>query len=407
VARKHTVEESWKLWDEANAYIPMATQTHSKAPRAALRGVEPCFVTRGQGCRVWDLDGNEYIDFRNALGPISLGYRYPAVEDAIRRQLENGIIFGYATPLEVEVARHLVEIIPCAQSVRFLKTGGEAMAAAIKLARAFTGRELVLKCGYHGWLQTMTTPGMPEGAAASYRDLPWGDIRPYEEAFAREGDRIAAVTVACAYADIEQGHAFYPALRELTEKHGALLIFDEIVMGFRLSVAGAQGYFGVTPDLAVFAKGISNGMPLSCYLGRRDVMETVRQAVVSSTFGGDTLSLAAAKAAIEVYRSEDVIGHLWARGKQLHEGMRSLFNKYGVPATVRGLPPCGQLVFTTGDPARNAELMLRFEGEILKRGVMIYSVMYPNYSHTEADIDEALGKMREALLVMRDEGLFG
>ncbi|HOQ29197.1 MAG TPA: aminotransferase class III-fold pyridoxal phosphate-dependent enzyme, partial [Armatimonadota bacterium] len=145
----------------------------------------------------------------------------------------------------------------------------------------------------------------------------------------------------------------------------------------------------------------------SCYLGRRDVMETVRQAVVSSTFGGDTLSLAAAKAAIEVYRSEDVIGHLWARGKQLHEGMRSLFNKYGVPATVRGLPPCGQLVFTTGDPARNAELMLRFEGEILKRGVMIYSVMYPNYSHTEADIDEALGKMREALLVMRDEGLFG
>ncbi len=397
---KHSVEQSWKLWDEANAIIPMATQTHSKSPREGLRGIEPCFIVRGKGCRIWDLDGNEYIDFRNALGPISLGHRFPAVEDAIRRQLENGIIFGYPSPLEYEVARHLVEIIPCAESVRFLKTGGEAMAAAIKMARAFTRRDQVLMCGYHGWLQTMSTPGMPEAQQSTYRSLPWGDLAPYEEAFAREGDRIAAVTVACAYAEADKGHAFYPALRELTRKHGALLIYDEIVMGFRLSVAGAQGYFGVTPDLAVFAKGISNGMPLSCYCGRRDVMETVRQAVVSSTFGGETLSLAAAKAAIETYRSEDVIGHIWARGTQLHEGMRAIFAEFGMPAQVRGLPPCGQLVFTTGDAARNAALMLRFEGEILKRGVSIYTVMYPNYSHSAADIDEALEKMRAAVKAM-------
>lgn len=403
----HTVEKSWKLWDEANEIIPMATQTHSKSPRAALRGIEPAYVVRGQGCRVWDMDGNEYIDFRNSLGPISLGHRFPAVENAIRRQLENGIVFGYATPLEAEVARHLVEIIPCAESVRFLKTGGEAMAAAIKLARAFTGRDLVVKCGYHGWLQTTANqPGMPEAVQSVYRDLPWGEISAFEELFAKEGDRVAAVSVAAAYADIEKGHAFYPALRELTRKHGALLIFDEIVMGFRLSVAGAQGYFGVTPDLAVFAKGIANGMPLSCYLGRRDVMETVRKAVISSTYGGETLSLAAAKAAIETYRNEDVIGHLWARGKQLHDGMRAAFAEFGAPATVRGLPPCGQLAFTSGDAQRNAQLALRFEAEILQRGVMIYTVMYPNYSHSEADVDEALAKMREGLRVMRDEGLF-
>src|SRR5712691_781360 len=134
--RPRSVEQSWRLWDEAGAISPMGTQTHSKAPREALRGSEPCFLVRGEGGRVWDVDGNEYIDLRCGLGPISLGHRFPAVEAAIREQLENGLIFSYASPLEVEVARRLVEIIPCAESVRFLKSGGEAIAAAIKLARA-------------------------------------------------------------------------------------------------------------------------------------------------------------------------------------------------------------------------------------------------------------------------------
>lgn len=232
-----SVEQSWRLWEEARAVIPLGTQTHSKAPREALRGVEPCFLARGDGGRVWDVDGNEYIDLRCGLGPISLGHRFPAVEAAIREQLENGLIFSYASPLEVEVARRLIEIIPCAESVRFLKSGGEAMAAAIKLARAFTGRELVLKCGYHGWLQMTAGPGVPASVGESLREMPWGEIAPYEAAFAREGERIAAVSVACSYGDGERGHAFYPALRELTRRHGALLIFDEIVMGFRLARA--------------------------------------------------------------------------------------------------------------------------------------------------------------------------
>ena len=126
----------------------MATQTHSKAPREALRGIEPCFLVRGKGCRVWDLDGNEYIDFRNGLGPITLGYFYPTVDDAIRQQMEDGIIFSYPRPLEIEVAERLVRVIPCAERVRFLKTGGEAMTATQRLARAFTGRDLILTCGY-------------------------------------------------------------------------------------------------------------------------------------------------------------------------------------------------------------------------------------------------------------------
>jgi glutamate-1-semialdehyde 2,1-aminomutase len=401
-----SVEQSWRLWDEAGALIPMGTQTHSKAPREALRGVEPCFLVRGEGGRVWDVDGNEYIDLRCGLGPISLGHRFPAVESAIREQLENGLIFSYASPLEVEVARRLVEIIPCAESVRFLKTGGEAMAAAIKLARAFTGRERVLKCGYHGWLQMTSGPGVPAGVSGSLREMPWGEIGPYEEAFAREGERIAAVSVACSYSDGERGHTFYAALRELTQRYGALLIFDEIVMGFRLARAGAQEFFGVTPDLAVFAKGISNGAPLSCYLGRRDVMETVRRATISSTFGGDTLALAAASAAIDTYCSQDVIGHLWARGRQLQDGLNALFRELDVPAAVTGFPPCCQVGFTTPDRERNAALFLQFEGELFQRGVILYTVMYVNYSHTTAEINEVLDRMADALRAMRSEGLW-
>lgn len=404
MAGERSVARSWALWDEAKELIPMGTQTHSKAPREALREVEPCYLVRGEGGRVWDLDGNEYLDFRCGLGPISLGHRYPAVEAAIREQLENGLVFSYASPLEVEVARRLVEVVPCAESVRFLKTGGEAMAAAIKLARAFTGRDLILTCGYHGWLQMSAGPGVPAASSQLLRALPWGDVAPFEAAFAADGERIAAVSVACAYADAARGHDFYPALRELTRRHGALLIFDEIVTGFRLARGGAQEFFGVLPDLAVFAKGISNGMPLSCYLGRRDVMETVRRATVSSTFGGETLSLAAARAAIDTYREEDVIGRLWTLGRRLMEGLAGLFADLDVPAVIEGYPPCPQLRFTTGDSARDAGLLLRFEGECLRRGVLPFSVLYVNYSHTEAEIDRALTRMEEALRVLRQDG---
>jgi len=395
------VDESWKLYDRACEVIPMATQTHSKAPRDALREVEPCFIVRGQGCRLWDLDGNEYIDFRCALGPIALGYRFPAVDEAVHRQLDSGIVFSYPHPLEVEVAQKLVEVIPCAESVRFLKTGGEAMAATHRLARGYTERDHVVTCGYHGWVNTMSARGVPEAPRSTYTALPWADVAPYEQIFAARGHEIAAVSVACSYPDMELGHEFLPALRALTEKHGALLIFDEIVTGFRLAIGGAQEYFGVTPDMAVFAKGISNGVPLSCYLGKREVMETVRDVTISSTFGGDTLGLAAAKAVLETHEKEDVIGAIWARGEQLHKGFTALAQRHGIEAGFSGLPPTGQLNFTTPD------LFQRFNAEVLKRGIIIYQICYPNYSHTEADVDQALSAMDEGLEAMKEDGAFG
>ena len=401
-----SVAKSWEMYDRACEVIPMGTQTHSKAPREGLRGVEPCFLVKGKGCRVWDVDGNEYIDFRNGLGPISLGYCFEEVDAAVRRQLNDGIVFSYAHPLEAQVARRLTEVIPCAEKVRFLKTGGEAMAATHRLARGFTGRGLIATCGYHGWVNTVTMKGTPEGIRGTYRQVSWGDVEGVQKLFSKEGADIAAVSVACSYADAEKGHEFLPALRELTRAYGALLIYDEIVMGFRFRRGGAQEYFNVAPDLAVFAKGMSNGMPLSCYCGRADVMDGVREVVVSSTFGGDALALAAANAVLDVYAREDVIGTLWARGKQLHDGFNGMCKRMNIPAGFSGLSPVGQLGFSHPEASRNGALFTQFNGEVLKRGVIIYSVCYPNFSHSEADIDEALSAMEDALSAMKKSGAF-
>lgn len=394
------VDQSWSLYDRASTVIPMATQTHSKAPRDALRGAEPCFLVKGSGCRVWDVDGNEYIDFRCGLGPITLGYAIPEVNEAVARQLTDGVVFSYAHPLEVEVAERLVEVIPCAESVRFLKTGGEAMAATHRLARAVTARDHVLTCGYHGWINSMGRPGVPKAIESVYRAVPWANLDAVETAVSELGaDSIAAISVACSYGDIEEGHQYLPALRQLCDRIGALLIFDEIVTGFRLARGGAQEYFGVLPDLAVFAKGMSNGVPLSAYMGRRDVMDKVRDVVISSTFGGDTLSLAAARAVLAIYERDDVIGTLFERGRQLHAGVNEAGKRIDVPVSISGLPPVGQVMLPSAD-AR-----LAFEGECLQRGVIPFSVLYTCAANTEADIAEAVGAIADALQAVRDKGL--
>lgn len=220
----HTTEKSWALYDRPQAVIPMGTQTHSKAPHEELRGIEPCFITRGKGCRVWDVDGNRYLDFRNAVGPITLGYNHPVVTEAVRKQLDAGTVFSYAHPLEVQVAERLTEVVPCAEQVRFLKTGGEAMAAAHRLARAYTRRDVILTCGYHGWVNTVNRPGVPAAMASAYEALPWGDPDPYEEVLVARAGAVAAISVAFGFATIDRGHTFLRDLRRLCDLHRVVLI---------------------------------------------------------------------------------------------------------------------------------------------------------------------------------------
>ena len=386
--------------------MPWGSGTVAKAISYAPE--EPAVITHGKGCRVWDADGREFIDFKNALGPITLGYGYPQVNAAIIEQLEKGIIFSQPTPLECEVAEMFCKMIPCAEKARFIKTGGEACAAAIRIARAYTERDYIIQIGYTGWLNSVgrgtrvlpgrVADGYPGGVPAGIGELTltagWNETEKITQLFDQYKGKIAAVFLACAYDNVEAGKTFYPFLRKITQDNGALLMCDEIVMGMRISYGGAHEYFGVTPDLIVLSKGIANGMPLAVYAGRSDVMDACGKdgpAIVSSTMAGEALSLAAAKACLNVFEKEDVVGHLWKQGQRIWEGLNGIFARYELGIKMSGLYPAMSFVFDN-DAVKEAFMRAAF-----RNGVSLYSAVgYVNYSHTDADIDEALERLDRA-----------
>ncbi len=386
-----------------NQFIPRGGSTSGKRPTYLPE--EPAVVVRGAGCRVWDADGREFIDFRNSLGPVTLGYNYEAVNQAIRRQLEDGISFGYPHPLEAELAKQLHEIIPCAEKIRFLKTGGEAIAATIKIARCATGRDHVIQIGYNGWLNSLgkgsmilpgckaeRIPGIPETLSALHHNCDWNDIARLQELEQHIGFELAAIVVAADYYNLEAGRTFYPYLREMADRCGAALIYDEIVTGFRLATAGVQEYFGVIPDMAVFAKGIANGMPLSVYCGRAFYMNQLEKTFVTSTLAGETLSLAAAAKVIEIYRTEPVIQHLWGISNLMWTGFNNLCRQYGIAAQVDKPMPVAFCRF------ESQELQNRLLRAICAHGVTFFGKGgYVNYSHREQDISEALERIEKAI----------
>jgi len=374
------------------ALVPNGNGTMSKV--ATLPPDEPSYIVRGKGCRVWDVDGNEYIDFKCCLGPNSLGYCHPSVDEAIRRQLKVGISFGHPNPLETELAEQLVEVIPCAERVRFLKTGNEAMQAAFKVARAHSGRDRILSCGYHGWSHIMRDNRGVPGCVADLRiDYDWGDLAGVERILGERGGEIAAVSLAASYAQLTAGDDFPSKLRNLTKAHGVLLIIDEIVTGFRLRIGGFHEYYGFKPDLAVFSKALANGMPISVFCGSREVMsELENNATVSSTFSGELLSVAAALATLKVYRTEGVIDHLWNIGGRFSSGMNRIFAKHGLPLSWKGLAPCTFLTPESGNAGLDDRLRRSLFRHSLRHGLMFYHALYVNFSHKEADIDEALAR---------------
>ncbi len=371
--------------------IPLGSSTNSKRP--AFTPQEPSVSLRAEGCRIWDDQGREFIDYRCALGPVTLGYRYPAVDQAIRRQLDSGILFSHPHPIEHELAELLCQVVPCAEKVRFLKTGGEAVAATIKLARHATGRDHVVHIGYNGWLSVLAPPGhagVPAAISALHHACDWNDRAEMEQIFHDHAEQIAAVVVAGSYADMDMGETFYPWLRDLTQRDGAVLIFDEIVTGFRLALGGAQEYFNVVPDMAVFGKGMANGMPLATYLGRADLMDGCSEAFITSTHGGETLSLAAAKATIGVFQEQDVVGHLWRQGQKLWSALNDLATERNLPLRVTGLWPCVQWQFDEPD------LREPFLRAAYAHGVILCDMGYVNFSHSDADIDDTITRLGAA-----------
>lgn len=401
-------QKSTEWLQRAERSIPLGSQTFSKSRVSLPQGVSPLFIERGRGSRVWDADGNEYVDFINALLAVSLGYGDADVDAAVRTQLDSGVSFSLPHRLEMEVAERIIELVPCAEAVRFGKNGSDATGGAIRIARAFTGREHVAVCGYHGWQDwyigsTTRDLGVPQSTKALTHKFAYNDLASLEKLFAEQPQQIAAVI-------LEPMNVFYPApgflegVAELTRKNGAVLIFDETITGFRYHLGGAQALFGVTPDLATFGKGVGNGFPIAFVAGRRDIMRLMEEVFFSFTFGGEAVSLAATAAVIDKMRREPVLDTIHARGQAIIDGLEDLIRRHGVAdfASVSGHPAWSFLLLKD-TPAYNAfELKTLYLQEMFARGILINGTHNMSYAHSAADVAQLLAAYDAVLPMLRD-----
>jgi len=399
---------------------------------------EPLFIDHAQGVRVVDVDGVDYLDFTLAWGPLILGHSHAAVVAAVEAQLKRGHMFGAQHALEARVAERIQAVVPCAELITYANSGTEAVQVAVRLARAYTGRPKVIKFEghYHGWsdaalvsyhpaiadagppTEPWPVPGTAGQSAAALADVivaPWNDVAALEGILQRHGPRVAAVLmepVLCNSGVIAPLPGYLEVARALADRSGALLIFDEVITGFRLALGGAQDVYGVVPDLAVYAKAIAAGFPLSVIAGRRRVMDLIANRIVahSGTYNSNPISLAAADAALDALSRPGVYPGLHARATALAEGARALLARHGLPALVHQAGPVLQILFTAQTAvcdyrafvACDAALSAALAHELRAHGILILpdGRWYISIVHTEADVQEALGALDVSLAAL-------
>ncbi len=395
--RARPLSQSAALLERAKKLIPGATQTLSKGPTQWLQGVAPAYLQRADGAHVWDVDGNRYLDFPMALGPILLGHRHPAVEQAIVEQLHDGITFSLPHPLEIEVAERIVSLVPHVERVRFAKSGSDATSAAVRLARATTERDRVIVTGYHGWHDwyigsTTRHLGVPMAVRSLVESVAFGDPRALSAALERWPGQVACVVCEPVGA-LEPEPALLMEMIELVHDHGALVVFDEVISGFRLAPGGAQEHFGVQADLVCFGKALGNGMPISALAGPADTMDRLQDVFFSGTHGGETLSLAAARATLDVVAAEPLHERLWRLGRRLQDGVGAAIERHDLTDWVScsGAAPWTIVGTQEPDPDGNRlEVKSLIQQEMMKRGVLFNGSNFICGAHTEADIDLAI-----------------
>lgn len=405
--KKINIKNSLKLKEKAQELIPSCSQTFSKSPSQFIRGVSPVFLERGKGSHIWDVDGNEYIDYAMALGPIILGHNYPVVTGAVKKILEKGITFTLPHRLENELAELLCEVIPCAEMVRFGKNGSDATSGAVRLARAFTGRDKIACCGYHGWqdwyiVTTTRNKGIPEEVKKLTLTFEYNRIETLEKIFNDNSKQIACVIME-PVGIIEPQDNFLQKVKDLTHKNGALLIFDEVVTGFRFALGGAQEYFKVTPDLACFAKAMGNGFPIAAVVGKREIMKLFEEVFYSFTFGGEIVSIAAAIATIKELKNKNGFQHLWEQGRKIKDGYNVFVKELGLSEVTQciGFPPRTIITFRNRK-GKNLVLKSLFQQECIKRGILFTGSHNICFSHSNKDINYALKVYSTVLKIMKE-----
>lgn len=383
--------QSLKQLERAEKVIPLGAQTVSKSKLTLPPGIAPLYATHADGCRIWDVDGNEYVDLVSGLAAVNLGYGDKEIGDAVIAQVPRGITISLAHPIESEVAELIVNLVPSAEMVRFGKNGSDATSAAIRVARGYTGRDHVIVCGYHGWhdwyIGTAPTRnlGVPDDVTALAHSVPFNDLSAMEEQLQK--NPIAAIIMEVMTLEWPD-EGYLQGVRTLADEYGAVLIFDEMVTGFRFANGGAQEYFGVTPDLSTFGKGMANGYPLSAIVGKREYMMVLEKAFFTGTFGGELLSLTAAKVVLERIKSTPVISEISDLGQRLSDMVTEVIERVGASDVVslQGHPAWKFLVWNPEVGEQLADLKILFMQEMSKRGVL----MIATHNMMAAHDDEAL-----------------
>ena len=386
-------ENSERLLKRAELCIPLGTQTFSKSRTQFPYGISPYFIERGKGSHVWDVDGHEYIDFINGLGAITLGHCDPDVTAAVQLQITKGTIFSLADPIEMLVAEKIIEMVPCAQKVRFGKNGSDATAGCVRLARAYTGRDHILSCGYHGWQDwyigsTPRNRGVPKSTQALTHTFEFNNIESLKRKLKELDGEVAGVILEPMNTTFPKD-GFLEDVKKLTHDNGAVLIFDEVVTGFRHANGGAQEYFGVVPDLVALGKGLSNGYPLSAIAGSSKIMDLLEEVYFSFTAGGETLSLAAALASLKKIQTEDVIKKVSLKGDRLNNSVRQLIAASGLDhiLSINGHPAWSFLQIKDHESFDQSVIKTFFMQEMMDKGVLCLGSHLLTYAHSDEDID--------------------
>jgi glutamate-1-semialdehyde 2,1-aminomutase len=405
---KRSFSKSEEFLERAEKTIPIGSQTFSKSRTQYPIGISPFFIHKAKGAKVWDIDGNKYVDLVNALASITIGYRNPKIDSAVKKQLKRGSIFSLPGTLEAEVAELIVDYVPSAEMVRFGKNGSDATSAAIRLARAYTGREEIIYCGYHGWQDwyigaTTRNKGVPNSVSALIHSFEYNNLDSLVKVFEERSNKIAAVIMEPMTSTFPNP-GFLQSVKEITHKNDAILIFDETITGFRFSRGGAQEYFGINPDLTTLGKGIANGYPLSAITGKREIMMEMENIFFSGTFGGELLSLAAAKAVLELHSDSGVTEELSSIGSKISSGVTDSIttHKLSEAFQVLGHPTWNFLIWRDFQNIDANLLKTFFMQEMFSRGVLVLGTHNVSVALKQADINKILQSYNEVLSDMSD-----
>jgi glutamate-1-semialdehyde 2,1-aminomutase len=440
----YSTDKSKRLYDRARQSIPGGASSASRTP---LEGYKPypLFIEKAEGSRLIDVDGNQYIDYLQALGPTLIGNANPRVTEFVSREIKKGVTYGLPYELQIQVAEKLIDIVPSFERVSFMNSGTEVVQMVMRLARAFTKRSIIAKFegAYHGWVDSVAhsvhpsigsggegvvqekTPigsGISKGAYEEILVLPWNDVDVLEETLKRRGGEIAGFMVdpcMCNSGVIVPEEGWLQKIRELCTEHGIVLIFDEVITGFRLGLTSAQGMFGVTPDLTTMAKAVGGGFPVAVYGGRAEIMDQMAEGTVfrAGTVNANRVATAAAFATLGILEEKGTYDHIYRVGERLMKGMQRIISDRNVQAIVQGYGPMFQIHFTDLKRVRNypdfcrssADLFMAFRNRLLPKGVFIrpahFGEIYISLALTEEDVDTTLNAMDDTFKEMKEEKL--